>query len=152
MPVWLPVVLHLIVQMQDTPYVPAGNSLAGTDCSGLASFVSNIATGRDPFSGRFWTGIEEAALRERGFVDGDEPGHLVIGWNSYHTAVTLPDGTNVSSGEHGGVHIGGGGAHQAGFTRHMWLPEPEPAPEDTPLEPAAPDDAPPPAEQPGEVT
>jgi hypothetical protein len=47
---------------------------------------------------------------------------LVIGWNGHHTAVTLPDGTSVSSGEGGGVKVGGGGAYQAQFTRHMFLP------------------------------
>jgi hypothetical protein len=46
----------------------------------------------------------------------------VIGWNGRHTAVTLPDGTSVSSGEGGGVRIGGGGAYQPQFTHHMFLP------------------------------
>lgn len=122
MPPWMAAVAALIVQMQGTPYIAGGNSPAGTDCSGVASFVANIAVGRDPFSGRFDTRSEGAALRERGFVDGDEPGHLVIGWNTYHTAVTLPDGTNVSSGERGGLRVGGGGAHQAQFTHRMYLP------------------------------
>jgi hypothetical protein len=47
---------------------------------------------------------------------------LVIGWNDHHTAVTLADGTSVSSGERGGVKVGGGGAYQAQFTHHMFLP------------------------------
>jgi hypothetical protein len=46
----------------------------------------------------------------------------VIGWNGGHTAVTLPDGTPVSAGEGGGVHIGGAGAFQPGFSHHMYLP------------------------------
>jgi hypothetical protein len=47
---------------------------------------------------------------------------LVIGWNDHHTAITLADGTPVASGEGGGIHIGGGGAYQAQFTHHMYLP------------------------------
>ncbi len=82
----------------------------------------------------------------RGFQYGTAPNALVIGWNGGHTAVTLPDGTPVSSGERGGVHIGGAGAYQAGFTHHMFLPMP---PEDggTPpplFAPPPPPDAPPP--------
>lgn len=86
----------------------------------------------------------------RGFQYGTAPNALVIGWNGGHTAVTLPDGTPVSSGERGGVHIGGAGAYQAGFTHHMFLPMP---PEDggappplfaPPPPPDAPPDAPPP--------
>jgi hypothetical protein len=45
----------------------------------------------------------------------------------------------VSSGEGGGVHIGGGGAYQAQFTQHMFLPMPEDGPGLPP-----PPDAPPP--------
>jgi hypothetical protein len=75
---------------------------------------------------------------------------LVIGWNGGHTAVTLPDGTPVASGERGGVHIGGAGAYQRGFTHHMFLPMPPdgegflpPPPDAPPPPPDAP--APPPA-------
>jgi hypothetical protein len=92
----------------------------------------------------------------------------VIGWNGGHTAVTLPDGTPVSSGEGGGVRIGGGGAYQRQFTHHMFLPVDDvdladgpPAP-DAPVElvdavapdpgpemlPPAPDQAPEPAPAP----
>lgn len=136
MNVWLPVAWALISQVQGTPYVLGGDGPAGTDCSGLVSWVSNIATGRPTFGQRFHTGNEEQALRERGFVDGTAPDSLVVGWNSYHTAATLPDGTNVSSGERGGVQIGGDGAYQAQFTHHMWLPEQPPA-EDAPGPPSS---------------
>src|SRR6202048_2933174 len=96
-----------------TPYVTGGDSPAGTDCSGLASWVSNLATGRAAYGDRFHTANEEAALLTRGFQYGTgQPGDLVIGWNGGHTAVTLPDGTPVSSGERGGVAIGGLGAYQ----------------------------------------
>jgi hypothetical protein len=63
---------------------------------------------------------------------------LVIGWNGHHTAVTLPDGTSVASGERGGVKVGGGGAYQAEFSHHMFLPmgpeqlRDDPAPVDAP--------------------
>ncbi|MGV0070289.1 peptidoglycan endopeptidase [Mycobacterium colombiense] len=138
--------MSLIGQVSGTPYIPGGDSPAGTDCSGLASWIANAATDRPVFGDRFNTGNEEGALLARGFQYGTAPNALVIGWNGGHTAVTLPDGTPVSSGERGGVHIGGAGAYQAGFTHHMFLPMP---PEDggTPpplFAPPPPPDAPPP--------
>ena len=91
-----------------------------------------MATDRPAFSGRFNTGNEESALLARGFHYGTAPGALVIGWNGGHTAVTLPDGTPVSSGEGGGVRIGGGGAYQPQFSHHMYLPVDGDAPGDAP--------------------
>jgi hypothetical protein len=129
----LATVMGLIQEMAGTPY-SHGYSPAGTDCSGLASLVSNVATDRPAFADRFNTGNEESALLARGFKYGTAPGALVIGWNGGHTAVTLPDGTPVSSGEGGGVRIGGGGAYQPQFTHHMYLP----------VDPGASEDAPPP--------
>ena len=120
--------LALVGQVSGTPYISGGDSPAGTDCSGLASWVSNAATNRPVFGDRFNTGNQESALLARGFKYGTQPGALVIGWNSGHTAVTLPDGTAVSSGEGGGVKIGGGGAYQPQFTKHMYLPVEEIAP------------------------
>ena len=99
--------MALIQSVSGTPYVPGGDSPAGTDCSGLASWVSNVATGRPVHGSRFHTGNEESALLARGFQYGVAPNAVVIGWNSRHTAVTLPDGTAVSSGEGGGVRVGG---------------------------------------------
>src|ERR1700761_8930875 len=113
--------MSLISQVSGTPYIAGGYSPAGTDCSGLASWVANAATDRPVFGSRFNTGNEEGALLARGFQFGTAPNALVIGWNGGHTAVTLPDGTPVSSGEHGGVHIGGAGAYQPQFTHHMYL-------------------------------
>jgi len=139
--------LALVNQVSGTPYVVGGDSPAGTDCSGLASWVSNAATDRPVFGSRFNTGNEEAALLQRGFEYGTAPNALVIGWNGRHTAVTLPDGTSVSSGEGGGVHVGGAGAYQPQFTHHMFLPMPAedggvlPPPPDAP---PAPDALPPP--------
>lgn len=121
--------MALVQQVSGTPYVTGGDSPSGTDCSGLASWVSNVATGRPAFGDRFHTGNQEQALLARGFKYGTQPGALVIGWNSGHTAVTLPDGTPVSSGEGGGVKIGGGGAFQSQFTHHMYLPAEEAQPE-----------------------
>ena len=128
----LATLMTLLQQMSGTPYITGGNSPAGTDCSGLASLVSNVATDRPAFSGRFDTGNEESALLARGFKYGTAPGALVIGWNGGHTAVTLPDGTPVSSGEGGGVRIGGGGAYQPQFSHHMYLPVDGDAPADPP--------------------
>ncbi|MGB9223854.1 hypothetical protein [Mycobacterium sp.] len=147
----LATLLTLINQVAGTPYVPGGDTPAGTDCSGLASWVANTATDRPTFGSRFNTGNEEAALLQRGFQHGTAPDALVIGWNGGHTAVTLPDGTAVSSGERGGVHIGGAGAYQRGFTHHMFLPvsadDAPPSPDDAAVlvdtvQPA-PDSAPP---------
>ena len=120
----LTTLLVLIHQVTGTPYITGGDSPRGTDCSGLASWVANAATDRPVYGDRFNTGNEEHALLARGFQYGTAPGALVIGWNGYHTAVTLPDGTSVSSGEGGGVRIGGGGAFQRQFTHHMFLPMP----------------------------
>jgi hypothetical protein len=128
----LATLMTLIQQMSGTPYITGGNTPAGTDCSGLASLVSNVATDRPAFSGRFNTADEESALLARGFKNGTAAGALVIGWNGRHTAVTLPDGTPVSSGEDGGVRIGGGGAYQPQFSHHMYLPVDGDAPADAP--------------------
>lgn len=162
----LATLLALVNQVSGTPYVPGGDSPAGTDCSGLASWVANAASERPVFGSRFNTGNEESALAARGFQHGMAPNALVIGWNGGHTAVTLPDGTPVSSGEGGGVRIGGGGAYQAQFTHHMFLPAEDwdmavgdmPAPEEPAVlvdavEPAppAPEVAPEPAPEPAPV-
>ena len=136
--------IALVHQVSGTPYVTGGDTPHGTDCSGLASWVANAASGRPIYGDRFNTGNEEGALRARGFVYGTKPGALNIGWNGGHTAVTLPDGTPVSSGEGGrGVRIGGGGAFQRQFTHHMYLPVAmdEQAPADVPP-PAGPADLP----------
>lgn len=128
----------LVHQFSGTPYIWGGDSPAGTDCSGLASWLANLATGRPVFGDRFDTRSEESALLARGFHYGTAPGALVIGWNNHHTAVTLADGTPVSSGEGGGIRIGGKGAYEAQFTHHMFLPMPpeqvatDPAPVDPP--------------------
>jgi hypothetical protein len=131
--------LTLVNQVSGTPYVSGGDSPRGTDCSGLASWVANAATGRPIYGDRFNTRNQESALLARGFRYGTEPGALVIGWNGGHTAVTLPDGTPVSSGEGGGVKVGGGGAYEPQFIHHMYLPAVEPDAADAP-----PADAPPP--------
>lgn len=135
--------MAVINQVSGTPYVSGGDSPRGTDCSGLASWVANAATGRPIYGDRFNTGNQERALLARGFRYGSAPDALVIGWNGGHTAVTLPDGTPVSSGEGGGVRIGGDGAYQRQFTHHMYLPMDD-------VDPAAMGpDAPPPLPGPG---
>ena len=115
--------MSLISQVSGKPYIPGGETPAGTDCSGLASWVANVASGRPAFGSRFNTGNIEPALLARGFHYGSAPDSVVIGWNGGHAAVTLPDGTPVSSGESGrGVRVGGGGAYQPQFSHHMYLP------------------------------
>src|SRR6478736_4137827 len=116
--------LTLVNSVSGTPYVSGGDSPRGTDCSGLVSWVSNAASGRPIYGDRFNTGNIERALLTRGFQYGSQPGALNVGWNGGHTAATLPDGTPVSSGEGGGVRIGGGGAFQKQFGHHMFLPMP----------------------------
>jgi hypothetical protein len=116
--------LTLVSSVSGTPYISGGDSPRGTDCSGLVSWVTNAATGRPIYGDRFNTGNIERALLARGFQYGSQPGALNVGWNGGHTAATLPDGTPVSSGEGGGVRIGGGGAYQKQFSRHMFLPMP----------------------------
>lgn len=119
----LAALMALIGQVSGTPYIPGGDTPAGTDCSGLASWVANVASGRPAFGSRFNTGNIEGALLSRGFHYGSAPDSVVIGWNGGHAAVTLPDGTPVSSGESGsGVRVGGGGAYQSQFNHHMYLP------------------------------
>src|SRR5262245_49717957 len=141
--------LTLVNSVSGTPYISGGDSARGTDCSGLVSWVANAASGRPIYGDRFNTGNIERALLARGFQYGSAPGALNVGWNGGHTAATLPDGTSVSSGEGGGVKIGGGGAYQKQFTHHMFLPMPAdaaPAPDPMmapPMDPFAP--PPPPA-------
>ncbi len=138
----LATLLTLVNQVSGTPYIVGGDSPAGTDCSGLVSWVTNAATDRPVYGDRFNTGNIESALLARGFQYGSAPDALVVGWNSGHTAVTLPDGTPVSSGEGGGgVKVGGGGAYQGQFTNHMFLPMPAnvpPAPDPLMAPPMAP--------------
>jgi hypothetical protein len=116
--------LTLVNSVSGTPYISGGDSPRGTDCSGLVSWVTNAATGRPIYGDRFNTGNIERALLARGFKYGTQPGALNVGWNGGHTAATLPDGTPVSSGEGGGVRVGGGGAFQKQFNHHMFLPMP----------------------------
>jgi hypothetical protein len=130
--------LTLVNSVAGTPYISGGDSPRGTDCSGLVSWVTNAATGRPIYGDRFNTGNIEQALLARGFQYGSQPGALNVGWNRGHTAATLPDGTPVASGEGGrGVRVGGGGAFQKQFTKHMFLPMPA----EQPVLPDAPPEA-----------
>ncbi|AFM17649.1 hypothetical protein Mycch_2889 [Mycolicibacterium chubuense NBB4] len=86
----LATLLTLVNQVSGTPCVTGGDSPAGTDCSGLMSWVTNAATGRPVYGDRFTTGNIEDELLARGFQCGTRPGALVVGWNGGHTAVTCP--------------------------------------------------------------
>lgn len=122
---WTAIVSALLIQMRGTPYVLGGMSPAGVDCSGIVSAVANIATGRPAFGDRFSTMNESQELAARGFIPGSQPGDLNVGFNSHHTALTLPDGTAVESGGRsgGGVEVNtGAGAFDPQFTMHMHLP------------------------------
>ena len=66
--------LTLVQQLSGTPYISGGDTAAGTDCSGLVSFVTNAATGRPIYGDRFNTGNIEGALKARGFQYGTKPG------------------------------------------------------------------------------
>ena len=67
----LAALMSLISQVSGTPYIPGGDTPAGTDCSGLASWVANVASGRPAFGSRFHTGNMESALLARGFSAED---------------------------------------------------------------------------------
>jgi hypothetical protein len=77
------------------------------------------------YGDRFSTREEGQELARRGFVEGVSPGDLNVGWDETHTALTMPDGTNIEScGVNGrGVTINGDrGAFQPRFKWHMYLP------------------------------
>ena len=85
--------MSLINQVSGTPYIPGGNTSAGTDCSGLASWVANAAVGRDPYSGRFHTGNEEAALLAEALVDA------VFEWFGGYTPAELLTAFGLSTSD-----------------------------------------------------
>ena len=122
-----------------TPYNMASGdnfSPSGIDCSGLVSAEVNAFVGDSPFSSRMSTPVEADWLRQRGFVDGvGGEGTLRVGWYDHgggeygHTAMTLPDGTNVESttgNGFNGVRMGSSarGAADGLFDHHMYLPIP----------------------------
>ncbi len=102
-----------------------------TDCSGAASRIANMAAYGNPMTGgRFATGDEASALASRGFQNGPGPaGSLRIGWvndpnmpGGGHTAVTLPNGTNVEmGGARGNGQFGGKAAGASDFPNNMHL-------------------------------
>ena len=70
----------------------------GFDCSALASYFANLATGRPLNDSVFGTSTALPGLVARGFLEGPGgPNDLTIGWNPEHTAITIPGGTNVEA-------------------------------------------------------
>lgn len=89
-----------------------------TDCSGAASSLVNMATGKADAPGkgeRSATGGFATWLRKMGLKTGmGKPGDLSIGWSDTHAASTLPDGTNVEhTGPEGAPGKFGGDAQGA---------------------------------------
>jgi cell wall-associated NlpC family hydrolase len=152
--------------MAGKPYIWGGHGEGGADCSGLVSMVVNAFTGADPSQNRMATGNEAAWLQQRGAIVVNSPsevppGTLAIGWNSHHTAGTLPDGTSFEAQTEGvPIKVGGDATpwNHKQFTQWAYFPssaigggaEPQPAPPPPPLPgmdappPLAPEAPPPP--------
>ena len=105
--------LTLVNSVSGTPYVTGGDSPPGPTARAWSRGSPMRRPAGPIYGDRFNTGNIEQALLARGFQYGTQPGALIVGWNGGHTAATLPDGTPVSSGESGGVKVGGGGAYQS---------------------------------------
>ena len=155
--------------MAGKPYIWGGHGEDGADCSGLVSMVVNAFTDAAPNQNRMATGNEGVWLQERGAIVVNSPsevppGTLAVGWNSHHTAGTLPDGTNFEAQTQGvPIKVGGDATpwNHKQFTQWAYFPssaihgtaEPQPAPApppapDAPPPPPAPE-APPPPPPPG---
>lgn len=123
--------------------------LGGLDCSALVAKIVGQYTGKgtgpimpgnDP-NHPMSTATEGQWLEAMGLVLGNPGpgvpgGTLRVGWETYsdaggHTALTMPDGTNVESSGRGGVQYGGNarGADDPMFRIHAYLPNPLSRPE-----------------------
>lgn len=103
------------------------------DCTGHISRLANVATGREPQSGRMYTGNQGEFLSALGFQDGyGGAGAFKVGWihdpgmpGGGHTAGTLPNGVNVEAGGasqkvmYGGMAVG---HSDPMFVQHAYLP------------------------------
>lgn len=119
------------ISIDSARYRMGGFSTEAIDCSGAVSAVVNSALGRDPFESRMSTVTERQWLAERGARAGrGGEGDLRISWYDYgggangHTAMTLPDGTNVESRGGDGMVVGSraSGAGHTMFNQHMYIP------------------------------
>jgi cell wall-associated NlpC family hydrolase len=154
--------MNIAHSMAGKPYVWGGNAESGADCSGLVSMVVNAFTGAAPSQSRMATPNEGIWLQQRGAIVVNSPsevppGTLAVGWNSHHTAGTLPDGTSFEAQTTGvPIKIGGDATpwNSKQFTQWAYFPtsavggtgEPPPAPPPPPAPDAPP---PPPPPDPG---
>jgi cell wall-associated NlpC family hydrolase/LysM repeat protein len=156
--------MNMAHSMAGKPYIWGGHGEGGADCSGLVSMVVNAFTGAAPSLSRMATGNEGVWLQQRGAIVVNSPGTLAIGWNSHHTAGTLPDGTSFEAQTEGvPIKVGGDATpwNHKQFTQWAYFPssaiggnaEPQPAPPPPPLPgmdapPPLPPEAPPPPPSP----
>jgi hypothetical protein len=145
-------------QLAGHPYIAGGHiGPDGTDCSGLVSWVVNAYTGNPGSTNRMATPSEGPWLAGKGGVIVSDPsqippGVLAIGWNSSHTAGTLPNGSNFESSTPGAPIVVGPGAsgyRSSQFTNWAYFPAAASAPANVSvpgqdaLQPFNPSDVPP---------
>ena len=121
--------LDFVRSIDGAGYEMGGFSASAIDCSGLIAAAANVASGRDPWSGRFstdsfngkkpsgWLSGGGGAFSIGVAYAGEIPGHA-----SGHMAGTI-NGVNIESQGGTGVEIGGSarGANDKMFKHHYHL-------------------------------